>query len=182
MSLSIRPIAPGDAETLALLHATSWRSAYRGILRDEYLDYEVVSDRKAVWSERLIAMPPSHFGHLATIAGRPVGFIYARGDDDPAWGTLLDNIHVLPEVKRQGLGRRLIAAMCREAQIRHLDAGVFLWVFEQNDQARRFYARLGGESVERVVTEAPGGGEIAEWRVAWRSPAQLMLAAERGEA
>ena len=34
--ITTRPIAAADAATVADLHTTSWRSAYRGMLRDEY--------------------------------------------------------------------------------------------------------------------------------------------------
>ena len=34
--IAIRPIVAADAITVADLHATSWRDAYRGMLRDEY--------------------------------------------------------------------------------------------------------------------------------------------------
>ena len=37
-AVTIRPVDSGDARTLAALHVESWRSAYRGLLRDDYLD------------------------------------------------------------------------------------------------------------------------------------------------
>ena len=74
----------------------------------------------------------------------------------------------------------LIAAAAREAVRRYPTEGVHLWVFEPNVKARRFYSRLGGRDAERAVIEAPGGGAIAEWRVVWNSPEQLLRAiAER---
>lgn len=44
---------PSDAEAIATLHAGSWRRHYRGAYSDAFLDGDVVSDRLAVWAERL---------------------------------------------------------------------------------------------------------------------------------
>lgn len=178
MHPSLRPIGPADADTVASLHTISWQHAYRGMLRDDYLDHEAPAERQAVWRERLLGGSPAQFGYLALADGRPAGFIFARENGDPAWGTLIDNIHVLPELKGQGIGRLMVAAIGREAQRRCPDAGVFLWVIEQNLAGRGFYTRLGGQFVERAMVAAPDGGEIAELRVAWPSPRALLQAAE----
>jgi GNAT superfamily N-acetyltransferase len=176
MQVVIRPIVNTDAETLAELHIASWRSAYRGMVRDEYLDKDIVPDRFAVWSELMKHPAPSLFGFVAEADKTPVGFAFLRGAHDAVWGTLLDNIHVLPGFQGKGVGRLLIAAAVREAAHRYPSVGVHLWVFEPNVRARRFYSRLGGQDAERSVIEAPGGGAIAEWRVVWNSPEQLLLA------
>src|SRR5262245_44013763 len=174
MQASIRPIQTTDAEILATLHIASWRSAYRGILRDAYLDVDVVDDRHAVWSERLGNLTPFLFGFIAEIETQPVGFVFLHGHDDPRWGTLIDNVHVLPNLKGRGLGRHLMAAAAEAASARYPDEGVYLWVFELNTQARGFYAHLGGRNVERALVDAPGGGQVARFRVAWSSPGHLV--------
>ncbi len=180
MRASTRCIQTTDAEILATLHIASWRSAYRGILRDTYLDAGLVDDRHAVWREQLGNLTPSHFGFIVEIEAQPVGFVFLRGDDDPTWGTLIDNLHVLPHLKGNGLGRRLMAVAAQEASDRYPNAGLYLWVFEQNTQARGFYAHLGGRSVERELVDAPGGGQVHSWRVAWSSPRDLVKATSYG--
>jgi GNAT superfamily N-acetyltransferase len=179
MRIVTRPIATTDAEIVAGLHAASWRDSYRGMLRDAYLDSDVVADRRAVWKQRLISPDPAHFGFIAERDRIPVGFVFLKGLFDPTWGTLLDNIHVLPNLKGQGIGRLLIDVAARETQRRHGDAGVYLWVFEQNAPARRFYSLLGGKEVERVIIEPPGGGTVPEWRVTWDSAVSLQNRAAR---
>jgi GNAT superfamily N-acetyltransferase len=180
MRASTRLIQTTDAEILASLHIASWRSAYRGILRDEYLDVDVVDDRQAAWSERLSNLTPSHFGFIVEMRTQPVGFVFLHGHDDPRWGTLIDNLHVLPHLKGNGLGRLLMAAAAQEASARYPEDGVYLWVFEQNTQARGFYAHLGGRNVERALVDPPGGGQVARWRVAWSNPGDLVRASSRG--
>ena len=172
----IRLITEHDAQTLASIHAASWRSAYRGMLRDDFLDGDLPNHRLALWQRRLTPIPERHFGHLALVDGTPVGFAFAFGAHDPLWGTQVDNLHVLPGFGGRGIGKRLLRHLAERAHLDHPDTGVYLWVYELNAPARRFYAGLGGESVERVVIEAPGGGQVAEWRVAWRQTAPLLRA------
>ena len=46
--MTIRAARPDDAPAVAMLHANSWRSAYRGILRDEFLDGALDENRRIV--------------------------------------------------------------------------------------------------------------------------------------
>ncbi|HEY9293367.1 MAG TPA: hypothetical protein VIP98_18990 [Microlunatus sp.] len=42
-----------DAEQIAALHAVSWQRHYRGAYSDSFLDGDVLSERRAVWTARL---------------------------------------------------------------------------------------------------------------------------------
>ena len=172
--ITTRPIVAGDAAAVADLHTTSWRSAYRGMLRDEYLDGDIATERRDVWAKRLETPADASFGFIAESAGAPVGFVFLYGRTDPAWGTLVDNLHVVPARKGRGIGRLLLEVAARETQRRFPDDGVYLYVFDRNLAARRFYASIGGREVERGIVEPPGGGSQVHWRVAWDGAEQLL--------
>ena len=168
-------MTPADADAVATLHATSWRSAYRGMLPDDFLDNGVDADRQAVWRERLQgpATAPS-FGIVAEDdSGRLVGFTYVLPGHDPVWGSLVDNLHVHPDVKGGGIGRRLLQAVARELGPAHTQP-LHLWVLEANEPAKRFYARLGAEFAEHGMTGPFGGVSLPEWRCVWRDPSVLL--------
>jgi len=80
---------------------------------------------------------------------------------------LLDNLHVMPNLKGKGLGRRLMSEMAN--RVSRLNSGLclHLWVYEQNLGARRFYERLGGEITARVSEPAPDGAEVNALRYCW---------------
>lgn len=172
--ITIRPIVAADATTVADLHTTSWRSAYRGMLRDAYLDGDIATERRQVWVARLATPVTANYGFLAQSDAGPVGFVYLIGGADATWGTLVDNLHVVPEMKGRGIGRQLLAAAAHETLRRFPADGVYLYVFEQNHAARRFYASIGGREVERGSVEPPGGGTQIHWRVAWDDARQLL--------
>jgi ribosomal protein S18 acetylase RimI-like enzyme len=171
---TLRPVVAADAATIAELHATSWRSAYRGMLRDEYLDGDIAAERLRTWMGRLAATSDAQYGFLAEIAGEPVGFVFLYGRADETWGTLVDNLHVRPGLKGRGIGRRLLEAAARETLARFPGDPIHLFVYEANAAARRFYASVGGREVERGSVEAPGGGSQIHWRVVWDDAASLL--------
>jgi ribosomal protein S18 acetylase RimI-like enzyme len=172
--ITIRPIGAADIAAVAELHAASWRSAYRGMLRDEYLDTDVVGDRLRAWTARLANPVDSQFGFIAESEAGPAGFVFMLGREDATWGTLVDNLHVRPGLKGRGIGRRLLQAAAVETGRRYPGERVHLFVFEANDGARRFYASVGGQEVERGLVEPPGGGSQVHLRVAWNDAAHLL--------
>jgi len=174
-AIALRPMRADDADNVAALHATSWRSAYRGMLTDDFLDNQVVADRHAVWRERFqgTATAPA-FGIVAEDAtGRLIGFSYVLLHHDPIWGSLIDNLHVLPEHKGGGIGRRLLQAVARQLGPEHTQP-CFLWVLDANEPAKRFYARMGAEFAEQAMAPPFGGVSLPEWRCVWRDPARLL--------
>ncbi len=172
--ITTRPIVATDAATVADLHTTSWRSAYRGMLRDEYLDGDIATERRQVWAQRLEMPADANYGFIAESEAGPVGFVFLLVEVDSTWGTLVDNLHVVPGLKGRGIGRRLLEAAAHETHRRFPDDGVYLYVFDKNLAARRFYASIGGREVERGIVEPPGGGSEVHWRVAWENAEQLL--------
>jgi len=165
--MNIRTAKQEDAESIALLHAESWRVAYRGMLRDEFLDGEIIADRMGTWQQRLTAPKENQLTLVALEDERIIGFACAFGNEDATWGTLLDNLHVRTERKRQGVGRLLMKGVARWTHHHYPDSGLFLWVLEANQSARRFYESLGAQDKGNSVWEPPGGGSLVRLRYSW---------------
>jgi GNAT superfamily N-acetyltransferase len=163
-----------DAERIAALHAESWRLTYRNIMPDDFLDGPVLLNRLAVWRERLRERKTGLWIDLALNDTRLIGFACAFGDADPAWGSCIDNLHVLPESHRQGVGAALMVRAANWLCERHPRSGVYLWVMEANEPARRFYKRLGARQYETTAVIDPGGGCARRCRYAWPDPGALL--------
>jgi GNAT superfamily N-acetyltransferase len=173
-SIELRAAGPADAQSIARLHAESWRASYRGSYRDEYLDGPVFDDRLSVWTERLATARDDQFVVLAVAGEDLVGFVCAYGNADARWGTLVDNLHVLGSRQRHGLGRALLAASARWSRERYPGVPLHLWVLEGNTNARAFYEHLGAEHDGTEVSDAPGGGRITGLRYVWTSTERLV--------
>ena len=178
-SVRFRVAGAADATAIAALHADSWRRHYRGVYSEDFLDGEVGEDRLRVWSARLAAAT-SETVHTVVAEDDDglVGFTHVVFDADPEWGALLDNLHVRYASKRQGVGSELMARSGQAALDR--GAALYLWVLEQNLNARAFYEACGGACVERAPVEPPGGvpgrltGTHHKLRIAWPDPGVLL--------
>jgi ribosomal protein S18 acetylase RimI-like enzyme len=170
----IRPATEADAATIAAIHAASWRDAYAHILAPEFLSGGIDADRLAVWSQRLRDHPQAQLVNIALDpTGRAQAFVCVYCDVDPAWGSLMDNLHVRPQARGEGIGEQLFRAVAGQLSARGPGSGLHLWVFEANVAGLRFYERLGGRVVERDHSAIPAAGGKAVLRVHWPTVAQI---------
>jgi GNAT superfamily N-acetyltransferase len=177
-SVRLRLAGAYDAEQIAVLHADSWRRHYRGAYADSFLDGDVVADRHSVWSARLAASTNSETV-LAEHDGRLMGFIHVVFDNDPGWGSLVDNLHVVHDQRGTGIGTRLLDRAARRVGERATGDAMYLWVLRQNTAARQFYRARGATCVEAATVSPPGGdpdrlhGTPHKLRMAWPDVARL---------
>ncbi|TAK99337.1 MAG: GNAT family N-acetyltransferase [Aquabacterium sp.] len=163
----VRQARPDDAHALAHLHAKSWRQTYRGQLTDAFLDGPILEDRLDLWCTRL-ANPSSRQGiWVATRAGAVVGLACAYAQHDEQWGTLLENLHVAHEHKRQGIGQRLFETVRQWATHSAQAEWLHLWVLAGNHTAQRFYQGLNALHKESGTWHAPDGSSLAQLRYVW---------------
>jgi GNAT superfamily N-acetyltransferase len=166
--MTIRAAGLADAVAIAQLHTHSWQSAYRGILRDDFLEGPLAENRRVLWHTRLSdCKRADQFVLIDTQGGAIRGFACAFLDADPEWGCLLDNLHVVPDLKGQGLGRQLMAAVAERVWRSNPSSRLHLWAYEQNLAARRFYERLGGVINESHAERALDGTEVNAVRYCW---------------
>jgi GNAT superfamily N-acetyltransferase len=150
----------GIVSTIAALHAASWKAAYRGLFSDRYLDHEVDADRRVYWKKRLRQLTDANGRgqiFLATVGGKAAGFLCMDVITEPEWGAYVDNLHVLPAWRGANIGGMLLARGTDWAH-KHERNQLYLWVYEKNHAARRFYRRDGWHVAERKREPVPGGG------------------------
>jgi ribosomal protein S18 acetylase RimI-like enzyme len=165
--MNVRPAQVADAPAIAGVHVESWRSTYRGLLPDAFLD----SLDQATYSERWarILAEGSSRVYVASGGDEVVGF--ASGGRERAgeagYAGELYAIYVLREAQGRGHGRRLVEAVVgglRELRL----PDMIVWVLRDNAGARAFYERLGGVYVrEQPITI--GSALLQEVSYGWRS-------------
>jgi ribosomal protein S18 acetylase RimI-like enzyme len=172
--MNFRDAIAGDIGAIAALHADSWRRHYRGSYSDAFLDGDLDAERLAVWTERFSHAADGHYTVVADDDGTIVGFSHTIFDDDPVWGALLDNLHVVFGLKRSGIGTTLMAKTAEAVIARRPKSGLFLWVLERNMAAQAFYNARGGQCVGSKETDSRGDGMIIALRYAWTDPSVLL--------
>jgi GNAT superfamily N-acetyltransferase len=177
----LRRARAADEAAVARLHADSWRATYRGVLRDEFLDGPVDADRGELWRTRFTELHRPDQLLLVKEEGAEIqGFACAFFAADPEWGTLLDNLHVLPGLKGRGLGRGLMLAVAEHIQSLGHPPLLHLWVYEGNLNARSFYEAMGGVCTACVAELAPDGARVNALRYAWQDLPLLKRPARAG--
>ncbi len=143
--IRIRKATLDDSAGIARVQVDSYSTAYAGILPQEYLGQFTCEEQEQDWRD----WPDAHPDDLLYVAENEDGEIagYALGRPGPGnlagYDCELVALHVHRRYRRQGVGRRLIAAMTQ--QFKQLGcSALMLWVLEKN-AARAFYERLGGQ-------------------------------------
>jgi ribosomal protein S18 acetylase RimI-like enzyme len=182
--IAVRRARPADAPLIGAVHVAAWRSAYPGILPEDYLATLSVS-RQAAFYDRQIRAGGGVYVAIAsgqdvpggtgprlvgyTTVGRARAAVpgMSRADGE------IETLYVLDDWRDRGVGRRLIRTGAA-----HLAAAgsraAFLWVLRSNP-SRWFYERLGGRTVAEADTSVAGVA-VPQLAYAW-DPIEKLIAA-----
>jgi ribosomal protein S18 acetylase RimI-like enzyme len=163
----VRPAELNDAAEIARVHVATWRSAYRGLLPDEFL----ASLSEEHYSERWGRVIGEGQNRVFVVEEGEALAGFASGGRERAGETgfagELYALYVLDEAQRRGHGRELVRAVARalsELKLRDM----IVWVLRDNSPARAFYERLGGTYV-RAQPITIGSATLEEVSYGWRS-------------
>lgn len=139
--LELRPLDETLLEEYGRLHALSWRSVYRGILPDDFLEQEYTPEKRTAALRKSWENRSNEQFYIVYVDGVPAGMLAFCPTEDANVGDV-KGLYLLPPFQGQGFGRALMdwaleklkALGCREA---------ILWVLEENQPARAFYAHCG---------------------------------------
>jgi GNAT superfamily N-acetyltransferase len=137
-----------DSAALARVQVDSWRSAYVGIVTDEYLAHFTYDEQEQDWKDILVSNEKDVI--MVAEADKVVGYAWVQlGQDElPQYGAELASMHLLPSHRGLGIGKPLFIATMNELHQRGIQS-MFLWALEKNVPAHRFYEKLGGARVGR---------------------------------
>ncbi|WP_182086050.1 GNAT family N-acetyltransferase [Aureimonas sp. ME7] len=145
IAADVRLAEARDAGALARVHATSWQSAYRGLIPHRALT-AMIERRGIEWWARAIGnhatiLVLEYGGEIAGYA--TVGRNRTRGLS--AEGEVYE-IYMRPEFQGVGFGRRLFDSARMLLRARGL-GGLVVWALSDNDNAMRFYQSAGGADI-----------------------------------
>lgn len=159
--VELRPLQADEVRTFDEVRLATWRTAYRGLVPDAYLDALVVTAEMTAARTGWIRDPDRPM-HAAVIGDVVVGVAIAgpaRDEDLASDVTELGALYVLPPHWGNGIGRALLdAVLARRPGPRQV-----LWVLEGNQRSCRFYESCGFvvDGTRKVVDL---GGPVAEVR------------------
>ena len=146
--VSVRPARPHDAERVARVQLSTWRTAYADLLPQDALDLPEVQVA-AVWLNAVEA--PASGRHAVLVAmerDELVGFLATTpADDDDLDAAVTAEVAALlvePRWGRRGHGSRLLAAAVEGWRADGVRTAV-AWVWERDPASRAFLASAGWE-------------------------------------
>lgn len=142
-SINIRKVEIKDANILAYIQTESWKSAFNKILSKEDLE-KYTSINKATEMYRKLLSENIGNGFILTIGETPHCMAYwdkARDEQMEGYAEIIC-IHSLSENWGKGYGTAMMNYILREIKNSGFNK-VILWVFEENNRARKFYENHG---------------------------------------
>jgi Acetyltransferases, including N-acetylases of ribosomal proteins len=143
MKITIRRALPEDAFEYAACHIASWRSAYNGIVPDEFLDSLSANDRaermKKNMSER------KAYAYYCAICEKEIVGVLIIGkssDESKAGAGEISAIYLVQAFWGKGFGKEMMDYALDTLKRDGYDEAI-LWVLEENKRARRFYEKCG---------------------------------------
>ncbi len=163
MTIEIREARLQDADACAAAHIEGWRTGYRGLLPDEFLDSAEFATQRIdrwrswTWADGLIDAQV----FVGELHGRVVGFAMCGRERGPAGvspstarGEVLA-LYLHPDAWGSGVASALMARsheyLC---DLGYVEA--VLWVLRDNPRARQFYETAGWSATGReMMFEGP---------------------------
>jgi Acetyltransferases len=157
--MEIRLMKSEEAEDVSHIYAKSWKSAYKGIVPQTYLD----SIPELRWAPIILKSTADSYVLLED--GKLIGTSSigpSRDETMGGWGEIV-SIYLLPEYFRMGYGKSLFTFDVNELYNRGFRK-IFLWVLEKNRAAGAFYEKMGFAKDGAKVFAEIGGENLAEVR------------------
>ncbi len=163
-----------DYISIAKLHTQNWKLNYRGILSDYFLDNTLKQFHIETWYNRLKSPPKNQYVSVAVLQDAIIGFACIYVNDDPVFGSLLDNLHISATAQKSGTGKILIKRSAESIIENAADNRMYLWVYENNTNAKAVYDHLGGTNMETINKLNPDGSYAMVCRYAWKDIAVIL--------
>ena len=163
MNILIKRAAPEDAPAISRIYAASWRTAYRGMVPQKYLD-ELQDDYWVTKFQNWITNNSLQVD-LLYADNTPAGCVaYGKARDEQltGWGEIV-SIYVHPDYYRQGYGAKLLNSTLKNLKAMEYQ-NCYLWAFSDNWNARKFYEANGFKVTQDSCYSEIMGKQLAETR------------------
>ena len=176
--IEIKPIESAMPRDVADIFVSSWKTGYRGLVSDSYLDALDVDDMVSKWENWLEIVQPGFVAYTDTQAAGFIscGKIRTRPPGDrgivPLYAAEVYALYVKPDYFRKGLGKALMIEAAKSLKEKKLNSLV-LWVIKKNKPALSFYEGLGGQRIGKVKKEV-GGMIVEESAIGWRDVSTIL--------
>lgn len=166
-----RKAQTSDALDIARVHVKSWKTTYKNIVPEAYLEKMNYDDRKNMWKDII----SNQTVFVAEVNGKIVGF--ANGGEErtgeySGYQGELYAIYILESFQQRGIGKQLldlVAAHLSQMNITSMTVSVL-----EDNISCTFYERLGAWHIDTVEIEI-AGKTLNELVYGWKDISQMNL-------
>ncbi|PEU81594.1 GNAT family N-acetyltransferase [Bacillus anthracis] len=166
MEIYIRRAIKDDIPCIAKVHADSWKTTYKGIFPDEFLENITYEKREKQW-ENIFQQEDNHqFRFVAeTLDGTIIGFIDGGVERTGTYNCdgELYAIYLLQEYQGMKIGQKLFQALLLEC-INNEMQSLLVWVVT-NNPSKKFYEKFNPEKIDTKFLERV---QVEETAYCWR--------------
>lgn len=165
MKVNIREATIQDAQGIGKVHVDSWRTTYKDIIPDHFLN-NLSYEQRTELAKRNIAKKDNHMLVAENEFGEIVGFADAstRESNVVPYSSDLTSIYLLEEYQGKGIGKLLLKELFMYFKQKEYQS-IFVEVLAEN-KTRNFYEYYGAEYV-KTVQIAIGGKVLEEFVYVW---------------
>ena len=150
--LEIRKASKQDIADIAKVYVDGWRTTYRGLVPNQYLDELSYEEAEKRWNQFLDNENDPFMYVALNGEGKIVGFASGRSIEEKHFTGELYALYLLQDCRGLGVGRQLVSAVARHFKENGIHS-MLVWVMEQNKSGLGFYKRMGGkEYIRRTST------------------------------
>ncbi|ATP41027.1 GNAT family N-acetyltransferase [Solibacillus sp. R5-41] len=149
--MNIRKAVLSDAKGIAKVHVDCWKTTYKNIISDQYLNKLTYESREQLWENNI---PNGGVFVAENKEGEIVGFSSGgieRSGNYKGFEGELYAIYILKEYQGNGIGKALVKPIIKE--ITELGLNSMLVLVLEDNISRLFYESLGGKKIDTVEVE-----------------------------
>jgi len=165
--MKIREATMQDAQGIGKVHVDSWRTTYKDIIPDSFLNNLSYEQRTELWKKN-ITRKDNYVLVVESELGEIVGFATAstRETNDVPYSSDLTSIYLLEECQGKGIGKQLLKELFIFFKKKNHQS-IFVEVLAEN-KTRYFYEYYGAEYVKTVQINI-GGKVLEEFVYVWKT-------------
>ncbi|ARI78141.1 GNAT family N-acetyltransferase [Halobacillus mangrovi] len=152
--MHVRKARLDDALGIAKVSVNAWRSTYKGIVSDDFLEKMTIQKRAEKWRDKISGK--NEIIYVAEVNEVIVG--YASGGVERGRMKEYDGelyaIYLLEAFQNRGHGKLLLSYLSTEMEVRGYTS-LLVWVLEAN-HSKDFYKRLEGKKIAEDTMELSG--------------------------
>ncbi|MDT9026104.1 GNAT family N-acetyltransferase [Rossellomorea yichunensis] len=138
-----------DSPGLAYVHVHSWRTTYKGIVSENYLQSLSIEEREQKWVQILSGTHHTYVCELDD--GKIIGFVSFGKERSGEYEGELYAIYLLEEYQGKGIGKEFLKIAATRLKEQGYNS-MWIWVLKENPSKHFYYAFKPTLIKEEVLT------------------------------